>query len=293
MENNNHVERVKKELRDAGIAGISMARLSSGYVPKVIHSDEHIRAAVYGHRREAKGIFGYEVGLLIATDQRVLYIVHRPGFTTLDEMQYDLVSGVSLVNAGLFASITLHTSIANYVLSFVRPKSANHFVTTIEKTLIASKLEPSEIRKSETKQNEKNLSSSDGVMDFMLSHNVGVLSSIERSGAVSGAAVYYVVIDSVPYFMTKSESNKVANIAYYHNIALTIYDPETLQTVQIQGIAETEENEDIKERVEDSLRLIQSQSIGTKKPPVTKLAGKTLIYRIATNKMSFIDYSPT
>lgn len=293
MENNNHVERVKKELRDAGIVSISMARLSSGYVPKVIHSDEHILAAVYGHRREAKGIFGYEVGLLIATDQRVLYIVHRPGFTTLDEMQYDLVSGVSLVNAGLFASITLHTSIANYVLSFVRPKSANHFVTTIEKTLIASKLEPSEIRQSETKQNEKNLSSSDGVMDFMLSHNVGVLSSIERSGAVSGAAVYYVVIDSVPYFMTKSESNKVANIAYYHNIALTIYDPETLQTVQIQGIAETEENEDIKERVEDSLRLIQSQSIGTKKPPVTKLAGKTLIYRIATNKMSFIDYSPT
>lgn len=289
MDDQDHINRIRRELKEAGIIAVNMARFSSGYIPRIIHTDEHILAAIYGHRKEGKGIFGYEVGLLIATDQRVMYIIHRPSFTTLDEMQYDLISGVNIVNTGLFASITLYTGIANYILSFVRPKAAQHFVNTIEQILL-------EKRKSDATQvintpPHENVSANDGVLDFMKLHNIAVLSSIERSGLVSGAAIFYVLIDNIPYFMTKTNTNKVANMTYYHNVALTVYDKNTLQTVQLQGAAEVQDDPAIIRSVVAALREVYTHNIGIKNPPVTHLAGQAVIYKVVPTKTSFIDYS--
>lgn len=289
MDDKNHINRVRKELKEAGIAAVSMARFSSGYIPRIIHIDEHILAAIYGHRKGVKGIFGYEVGLLIATDQRVIYIIHRPGFTTLDEMQYDLISGVNTTNTGLFASVTLYTGIANYVLSFVRPRAAQHFVDTIEKILFEKR--QSGATQSINAQTNEQDSTNEGVLNFMGCHNIAVLSSIERSGLVSGAAIFYVMINNFPYFMTKTNTNKVGNISYYHNVALTIHDSNTLQTVQLQGTAEVQNDPTIVRTVENALHDIYPQNIGMKNPPVKHLAGQSVIYKVAPTKTSFINYS--
>lgn len=289
MNDQNHINRIKKELKEAGITAVSMARFSSGYIPRIIHTDEHILAAIYGHRKAGKGIFGYEIGLLIATDQRVIYIIHRPGFTTLDEMQFDLISGVNVVNTGLFASVTLYTGIANYVLSFTRPRAAQHFANTIEKILFEKG--QSDSQQTVSAQTQEKVSKNEGVLDFMKSHNIAVLSTIERSGLVSGAAIFYIMIDNFPYFMTKTNTSKVGNMSYHHNIALTIYDNTTLQTVQLQGIAEVQSDPAVVRAVENALHDVYPQKIGLNNPPVKHLAGQSVIYKVVPTKTSFINYS--
>lgn len=290
MDTNSHNKRIRSELRQSGIAAIGMLRFSSSYVPRIIESDEHIIAAVYGHRRMGAGIFAYEVGLLIATDRRVLYIVHRPGFTTLDEMNYDLVSGVNLMRGGLFASVTLYSGIGNYVLSFTRPRAAQHFVRIIEKQL-SKNTKVSTINNEVQKVNESLPEMGDnGMVAFLNTHYIGVLSSIERSGAISGAAVYYVMINNYPYFMTMSGSKKVANIDYYHNVAFTVYDAASLQTVQIKGVAELESDPKLVSTAENAIRSTQSKILGSHSAPISQLAGNVCIYRIVPTKISLIDY---
>lgn len=138
--NQSHEEYVKSELVAAGISQFSMRRFTSSYLHHVIHPDEHIKAAMFGRRKgEPGGIFGFEEGLLVATDRRVVYIIHRPGYTKMDEISYDVVSGVELSVAGLYASVTLFTKLTNYTLSFARPKSARKFADFIEERTLDTK----------------------------------------------------------------------------------------------------------------------------------------------------------
>lgn len=114
-----------------------MLRFSSSYAHNVIQKDEQVCAAVYGHREvEPGGVFGYEEGLMIATDRRIIYLVHRPGFTKTDEMGYEMVRGVRLLQAGIFCSVqlhTLHSRIGTYKLTFARRGPAKRFVDFVQK----------------------------------------------------------------------------------------------------------------------------------------------------------------
>lgn len=288
MSKDSHAARVRKELRESGLIPISFIHLTSGYIPTIIRPDEHIKAAVYGHHRTGVGIFGYEVGLLIATDKRILYIVHRPGFTTMDEMNRDYITGVTMIKAGIFASVTLYTRLANYVISFARPKAAKHFVETVERMSVSPKQTTEE---STIHQAPVQLGTSNGTVDFMRSHCVGVLSSVEKSGGLSGAAVFYIMMDNFIYFMTKSGTKKAENLITYHNVAFTVYDQQTLQTVQIQGAAEIEQDATITDTVATTIGALQSKTLGKQQPPITKLSGQANVYKITPSKISFIDYS--
>lgn len=137
-------ERIKQELKQAGMSGLALRRFSSRYLPSVIHEDEHIKAAVAGRRKESEGLFGYAEGMLIATDQRVIYLDHRPGFTTMDEITYDVVAGVNLTVAGPSASLTLFTRVTNYVVSHANVTCATVFAEYIEKRRVDTKL-PAEV----------------------------------------------------------------------------------------------------------------------------------------------------
>ncbi len=140
-----HAERVKKELVQAGLSKIAMFRFSTAFAHKIIRADEHIHAAVYGHREvEPGGIFGYEEGLIIATNQRIIYLVHRPGFTKTDEMGYDMVRGVKISYAGMFCSIQLHTlhgKIGTFKLAFARRRPARRFVDFVNEHSISKSID--------------------------------------------------------------------------------------------------------------------------------------------------------
>jgi hypothetical protein len=126
-----HTVRVYNELRAAGMTRFGLAKFSSHYLPNVIHHDEHIQAVIYGRHTENSLLF-LEEAMLVATDHRVIFIDHKPGFTNTDEFSYDVISGVRFTQAGFFTSVTLHTKVGDFTLRYVNNRCAKNFVRYIE-----------------------------------------------------------------------------------------------------------------------------------------------------------------
>lgn len=126
-------QRIKQELRRAGVTSFGLTKFTSKYLPAVLHPDEHIQGAVYGRYPEGNGPLQWVEGMLVATDKRILFVDHKPGFSKVDELTYDVVSGVKKVYTWPFSSITLHTRLGDYTLRFANAKCIDTFVQYIEK----------------------------------------------------------------------------------------------------------------------------------------------------------------
>ncbi len=120
-----HADRIKTELAAAGVTPYGLRKMSSRHLPEVIHKDEHIMAAVYGQS-------GSGSALIVATEKRVIYIDKKPFFSNVDELSFDIVSGVKIGTAGPFCALTLHTRLGDYELRFVNRACAKRFVSYIE-----------------------------------------------------------------------------------------------------------------------------------------------------------------
>ncbi len=129
-----HKKRVMSEARTAGVTGYGLTKFSVRYLPNVIHENEHIQGLVYGRYREKNGPSLNE-GLLVATEFRVIFVDHKPGFTKTDELGYHIVSGVE-VSTAIFSAITLHTRIGDYKLRFINKKCGHKFVEYVERRRI-------------------------------------------------------------------------------------------------------------------------------------------------------------
>lgn len=283
-----HQKRVAQALKDAGVSDYGLHRFTSTYLPHVIHPDEKIEAAVFGRMKESEGFFGYVEGLLVATDRRVIFIDHRPGYTTMDEITYDVVSGVNVSLTLFYASVTLFTRVANYRLSFANKFCVQRFADFIESRKIDTKKSE---QIDETPQYVALISGE--ALNFLGSHELGVLSSIERTGLISGAVVYYTLRENCIYFMTKIKTRKADNVLGNQHIAFTIFDEVKLQTMQISGIVEAETNEVTRREVAQSLIRQRYYENGQSLPPITKIASgsELLTFKITPTKYSYTDFN--
>lgn len=277
------VVRIKRELRAVGVSKFTLHKFTTHYLPSVIRPGEHIEAAVFGRHRESEGIFGFIEGALVATDKRVVFVNHQPGYTTMDEVGYDKVSGVNIAKAGLYSSVTLFTKVANYTLSFTSPKCAERLAEYIENRVTSSGMPLAPTTEYEVPISEEALA-------FLQNHELGILSSIERTGSISGAAIYYTMYGNRPYFMTKTGTHKASNIMGDQHIALTVVDERKLQTAQIQGIVEVETDKLMKIEVSDRLIRARRYEKGDSLPPIMKLDGEFVIFRIRPTSFNYTDY---
>ena len=126
------IRRIRQELRAAGVTSYGLAKFASRYLPNILHPEEHIMGAVYGRYAQGQGPLAWTEGMLVATDRRILFIDHKPGFSTLDEVTYDVVSGVKKVSAWPFSSVTLHTRLGDYTLRFANTICIDNFIHYIE-----------------------------------------------------------------------------------------------------------------------------------------------------------------
>lgn len=277
-------ERVANELIAAGISKLGTKRFTSRYLAQLLHNDEHVMAAVYGRQKGMEGLFGFVEGMLVATDRRVLYIDKRPGYATMDEVSYANVSGIHVSKTTRHANIILYTKIANYKLSYADSVNAQRFADYIESRTIDTVPAPA------TRTGVSSGISMEA-LDFMKGHELGVLSSIGRTGTVTGAAVYYTVYNDTPYFMTKVNSDKAANLLGDQHVALTVFDEATLQTIQIQGIVEAEPDGKTKKEVAALITRPRTYADGSHQPPILRMGNDDfIVFRIMTTKYSFIDF---
>jgi len=281
------LERVKKELTAVGVTSYGQRLPEVKALAHILHSDEHIGGVVYGK---------YPNGLawLVATQKRVIFLDHKPMFNTLDEITYDVVSGVQSSKAGPLVSVTLFTRINNYSISFVNAKCAQIFVNYIEKRRLTVEntqqpanhdLDYKQLPDIQTNNNE--------ALKFLQEHELAVLSTVDRTGNVHGAVIYYYVDKpGFIYILTKSETGKGRNVYAHGQVAMTLHEAGTLQTLQVQGLAEIETDQTKKEEVFAAIVKQRTYRDGASLPPVVKLhEGSFTVIRIAPTLLSFHDYS--
>ena len=120
-----HARRIHRELIQAGTTVYGLLKSESRYLPHVIHETEHIYGVVYGQHHSSSA-------MLVATDRRILYLDKKPMVTLIDEVTYDVVSGIELDIHTLFATVRLHTAVTNYEIKYANIHCADKFTSFIE-----------------------------------------------------------------------------------------------------------------------------------------------------------------
>lgn len=129
-----HQRRIRLELIDAGVTRYGLRKFSLRYLHNLIDKDEHIKAAIYGRYADESGTITLNAGALIATNKRIIFIDHKPGYTRSDDIDYAVVSGVRETIA-IFSSVSLFGPLKNYTLNFVNKKCAAKFKSYVEKRI--------------------------------------------------------------------------------------------------------------------------------------------------------------
>lgn len=297
-----HADRVKEELKAVGVNKYALKKTSIRNIPDVVHEDEHIKGVIYGWHDA-------NTATIVATDRRLIYMDHKPFFRINYEISYDFVSGISLNTQGRFSGVIVHTRAGDYNLRFVNTACAKIFVKYIESRGIEHltgrrigaaqrPIEREEMEGLTTKKRKiieetpaKPITSE--VREFLLNHDVAVISTINSNGYPNGAVVNYVLGDeNYFYVLTKDKTGKAVNIAKNPKVAITIYDVGGRSTVQCEGVAELITQPNV---IKDlSSILIKPKDYGNKVawPPISLLiAGNYVVIKVKPIGLKFIDYN--
>ncbi len=131
------VRRVRRELLEAGVTMYGLLKAESRHICDVLHDNEHIEAAVYGQHHSSSV-------MLFATDDRIIFFDKKPTATLLDEVSYEVVSGIEFDIHLFTATLVLHTPVKNYDIKFANLRCAQKFAQHIENKRLEKKEEEEE-----------------------------------------------------------------------------------------------------------------------------------------------------
>lgn len=291
-ENTKHVDRIRSELLQAGMTPYGLMKFETKHLPNLIHEDEHIGGVVYGRGDNGSA-------MIIATNRRVIYMDHKFLFRKNDELSYDVVSGVSHNAQGAYAGVVLHTRLGDFKVRFVNQKAARRFVKFIESRQIETeknnraKIKPDVPMPGFTIEDGTSpVQLSQRAKIFLSTHELGVLSTIDAKGIPHGSTVYYASdSNAYLYIVTKYKTYKSTNIGKNANVAFTIYDLSSMQTLQLSGVAHIEQDPKIKERVFHDILRPRFDGQRAEMPPIMYLpAGDYVVICIMPTVYKFSDY---
>lgn len=120
-----HERRIFEELKNLGMTHQGLATMETHYLPSIVGETEHICGVLYGHHQDG-------FAMLVATDQKVIFLDKKPLFVNEDEISYYVVSGVRLNRAGFGTVVTLHTRIKDFKIRTFNKRCADGFMRYIE-----------------------------------------------------------------------------------------------------------------------------------------------------------------
>ena len=284
-----HEKRVTQELIDAGMTRYGLMKFTTKDIPGLIHDDEHIGGVVYGLNDSGSAT-------IVATNKRVIYMDHKPFFKKNDELSYDIVGGVSHNVQGRYAGIVLHTRAGDFALRYVNKKAAKRFVRFIESRQIERNLTAPQSSVAQpafdVHEDYDPLHMSQRAQIFLISHELGVLSTVDQHRRVHGAVVYYVADNNNNvYIVSKSKTAKIANISENPQAAFTIYDNNSMHTLQLSGKAYLEHDEALKEKIFKDILRPRFDGKHAEIPPIMYLpAGDYVVVSFLPTHYKFSDY---
>jgi hypothetical protein len=130
-----HAQRIRNELRLGGADSYDLLLPETHYLPFIINPDEHILGSVYGKYPKGRGV-------LVVTDQRVLFIDKKPLFVHYDEIDFSIIGGVTNTKVALSSIVTLHTQMGDFVVRTLNHRNAQNFVYCVEDLCLNKDLAP-------------------------------------------------------------------------------------------------------------------------------------------------------
>ncbi len=279
-----HVERIKEELSAAGVSAYGLLKAESRFLPQIIHPEEHIKAVVYGQHNNGSA-------MLIATEERIIFLDKKPTVAIRDDLMYSAVTGMEFDVHTLFATVVLQTTVGNYVIRYANIHCAEAFSNYVEEMMI---IESEKGKKEVDEKIEKNDVAnfvSPKWLKFLKNNNTGVLSSVDRGGEVRGATVHYTVINGKVYILTKAGTRKVHNILVHNQVCLSVFNKDTLGTLQLLGIAEILSDVELSREIIEKMKKPRNYGGDQLPPPVTKIdASGYVVLQITPTSEEYINY---
>lgn len=130
----------------------------------------------------------------------------------------------------------------------------------------------------------------DIVWKFLSSNHVlhlATISSDKKRPQV--ATVFYVFVDNFIYFLMRPESIRIKNISVNNNVALVITDASSLQTLQIDGMAEIIEEPETELEIIRKYSQIKNGSSQRVFHPVMKTKGSS--FKVVKSIIKWFRYS--
>lgn len=283
-----HTDRIKQELIRAGATNYILLRGELRRLPSIIQKGETIGGIVYGRTDTGPA-------LLVATDKRVVYVDNKIFYDRSDEINYDVVSGVSLNKQGRYSGVVLHTRLGDFKFKFVRTIMAQRFVRYIEQRQLLSQPEANPdvpVPTFAVEVADTPIDFSIKAHNFLMSHDIASLATLTVSGMIQVAVVYYATDkNSNIYVVTKVNTSKAKNILAHSQVGIMVYDASSMQTIQIEGIASVESDPKICKKIYDTILRPRFQGSHTEMPPIMYLpAGEYEVIVIKPVKYKLSDY---
>lgn len=280
-------QRIEAELKAVGVKLIGRWIRPGRKLSHVLRDDEHILAAVYGLSAEG-------TAMLVATDQRIIYVESNVAYYSSDEFGYDTVIGINQHASVLYESLTLFTRIHEYRLTFVNTDCAHRFEQAVEARAVKSaNATPDDITPTADMVDDdfqlQPAALNSEVRAFLASHETVVVSTASRTGQVHSAVMYYVARNDSLYVLTKKDTRKSHNMMRGGAVSLVVYDAETMETAQIQGVAKPEQDPAVRQEI---FQLVsQKPAGGIDKLPIAQLdAGGYIVFHIRPTDVMYRNY---
>jgi uncharacterized protein YhbP (UPF0306 family) len=132
----------------------------------------------------------------------------------------------------------------------------------------------------------------DRIYSFLKGNGVGVLASIDPTGMPHATVIYHTIDqDFTMWFLTKTNTNKHANLLRDNRVMLVVFDPVSQTTAQVSGNAFEVRNG---QAINDIAAAIFMTSLKTSQggiPPIAKLnAGEYTAFKIKPEEIRMASY---
>ncbi|MBC7546780.1 PH domain-containing protein [Candidatus Saccharibacteria bacterium] len=124
-------EEIDRVLKSLGADRYDLLLPETHTLASILHPDEQIIGIVYGKYRIQNNPQSGR-GALVATSNRVLLIDKKPLFEKIDEMTYQVISGVTYSKVSIAGTVTLHSRVGDIAIRTLNHKCARSFLEAIE-----------------------------------------------------------------------------------------------------------------------------------------------------------------
>jgi hypothetical protein len=125
---------IMKSLRSIGVDWYCLHLPETHSLPQLMQPGETILGVVYGRYRHSDGR-PVGRGMLAATDKRLVLVDKKPLFLHVDEITYEVVSGITYSATAAAKIVTVNTRMGDIRMRVLSKRSFDNFVTAVEQEM--------------------------------------------------------------------------------------------------------------------------------------------------------------